>query len=513
MPSPPEGSADRTWALVATVMLLLLGFALRLVLLTGPVGSDDTNYFVFSQKLAHLEHFDRLHHHGGRLAFLALVGVPAALFDSIYFGSFVNVLFYLARDVVVVWFVCRQLGHTSAAIAAGFLSLNAISMAYAGTLVPDGVLSFAMVGSVIVAMQAASWAGRRRLSWLLGSGMIAACGYSAKDTGILIVPCVLLVIFLARPLRSFKPIEFVSGAVAFLVGFGSVAVAEMFAYYLLSGDPLYRLHAISSTHNANGDVFEAGSLYEFVKSGNWNLRIITGPTSASMPVLAVAVLAWMFALHARAQLRLFTVIGAALSVYLTFGSSSLTRLIALPVQDRYFEVVVPFVAVSLASAWALFQKSAMGLEPVARRVLLVVTGLFVFNMPGALFNSGEIGASGIARNTAIAVRSIQATNPSAAIVLARPLHFAVQTFLEPHEFKSLKTFEGSVPEMPGYYIPHPWRPVRSEPPVSLSIDKLPVFMTVSQDHRFARYLPHRSDGRDVVVRLCDRSAGCPAGRN
>lgn len=513
MPPSPEDSAQRTWALVAIALLVLLGFALRLTLLTGPVGSDDTNYFVFAQKLANLEHFDRLHHHGGRLVFLLLIGVPAALFDSIYFGSFVNVLLYLARDVFVIWFVRRQLGYTSAAVAAGFLSLNAISLAYAGTLVPDGLLSFAMVGSVIVAMEAVSSTNRHRLTWLMCSGMIAACGYSAKDTGVLIVPCVLLIVFLARPLRSFRPIEFSIGAMAFLIGFSFVALAEMFAYYLLSGDPLYRLHAIASTHNSNGDVVEAGSLYEFIKSGYWNLRIITGPTSASLPVLAVGLVAWSFALHGRVKLRLFTVIGAALSIYLTFGSSSLSRLIALPVQDRYFEVVVPFVAISLASAWALFWKSSSEAVPVARGFLLIVAGFFILNLPGALFNSGEIGVSGIARNTAIAVRSIQAVSPSASIVLARPLHFAVQTFLEPHEFKSLKTFEGSIPEVPGYYIPHPWRPLRAEPRESLSIDKLPVVMTVSQDHRFARYLPRRNDGRDVVVRLCDRSSGCPGSGN
>ena len=96
------------FAELATICLLLVAPVIRLALLTGPTGSDDLNYFHFSQQLARLEHFTQLHHHAGRLIFLLLVGVPAALMGSITSGAIVNVLILSLRDVLVVWFVRRE---------------------------------------------------------------------------------------------------------------------------------------------------------------------------------------------------------------------------------------------------------------------------------------------------------------------------------------------------------------------------------------------------------------------
>ena len=58
----------------------------------------------------------------------------------------------------------------------------------------------------------------------------------------------------------------------FLAALGAFVLFEMGVYWLLSGDPLYRLHAISLTHNTTGDVAEAKSVYGFLIQTYWNLR-------------------------------------------------------------------------------------------------------------------------------------------------------------------------------------------------------------------------------------------------
>jgi hypothetical protein len=138
-----------TFAEVSTICLLLIAPVIRLALLTGPAGSDDLNYFHFSQQLAHLEHFTVLHHHAGRLAFLLFIGVPAALFGSITSGCIVNVLVLSLRDLLVVWFVRRETNIPCAAIAAAIAALNAISIAYAGIMIPDPLLSLLMFASAV----------------------------------------------------------------------------------------------------------------------------------------------------------------------------------------------------------------------------------------------------------------------------------------------------------------------------------------------------------------------------
>src|SRR5947207_2998884 len=83
-------------------LMMLFALILRIAMLIGPVGSDDMNYFHYSQQLLHLERFQTLHHHGGRLFFLTVIGVPAALLGSVHAGAILNVVCYAIRDIVIV---------------------------------------------------------------------------------------------------------------------------------------------------------------------------------------------------------------------------------------------------------------------------------------------------------------------------------------------------------------------------------------------------------------------------
>ncbi|MEO8938477.1 MAG: hypothetical protein ABI277_05810 [Burkholderiaceae bacterium] len=186
------------FAELSTICLLLIAPVIRLALLTGPTGSDDLNYFHIGQQLSHFEHFTQLHHHAGRLIFLLLVGVPAALMGSITSGAVLNVLVLSLRDVFVVWFVRRETDMPCAAIAAAVVSLNAISLTYAGIMIPDPLMSLLMFASAVALYYGLSEGTVARGRLIAAAGALAALSYSAKDPGILITAPSMIFIALVR---------------------------------------------------------------------------------------------------------------------------------------------------------------------------------------------------------------------------------------------------------------------------------------------------------------------------
>src|SRR5262249_13338647 len=137
-------------------------------------------------------------------------------------------------------------------------------------------------------------------------------------------------------------------AATFSVSFAAFLMVEMLIYQMLSGDPFYRFHALSSTHNTNGDVVAAESSYQFAQLTYWNLCKVIERQTGSLPVLLIAGAVWVSCIVRRTPLSFLALTGSFGSFYLIFGSSSFSRLIALPVQDRYFQIAVPFLAVSVS---------------------------------------------------------------------------------------------------------------------------------------------------------------------
>ena len=102
----PISGSNPNYITPTLAVLLTAGFFLRLLFYTGPIGSDDLSYFHFADKLLRGQSFaeadpEDLAHQGGRLVFVALVGVPAAWLGHVDFGAFANILLVTVRDVVL----------------------------------------------------------------------------------------------------------------------------------------------------------------------------------------------------------------------------------------------------------------------------------------------------------------------------------------------------------------------------------------------------------------------------
>ena len=506
--SPSLGwGIQRAPARVADVIigaLLLVSLIVRLALLTGPAGSDDVNYFHFAQKLLHWEHFTELHHHGGRLVFLAVIGVPAAFFGSIYAGAVANVLLFSARDILIVCYLRKRVDGVAAASGAGILGFNALSTTYAGLMLPDGLLSLTVFLTAALVFESAQAVGRKRLLMIIGGGLLAGAGYSVKDTGILIIPCA--VVWLVAAGSRWKADALpraLRDAGLFLGAFAAFVLFEMWIYYLLSGDPLYRIHAITLTHNTHVEVVEAKSLYEFVQRTYWNADAVTKWDTASLPVLLLAAVVWSLSILKRTHFAFFSLVGGFLAIYLVVGSSSFTRLLSLPVQDRYFEVIVPFLAVSTAGLVAHFGKIW---HSSIREVVLGVgipLVMVVASLPAIVMNAGDMTFSGLGKNAAIAIKALHHADAKRTIYVSPKLHPVLEPFLPLELYRNLEVIADTGPLPPGFYILHPWKDTGTAYSRANVIASMPTYLAVDEDHRVLGRLAPKALKREIVVKYAE----------
>lgn len=439
---------------ILIAFILFFGLALRAVLFRGPGASDDINYFYFSELLFANHHFDYLHHHGGRLFFLTVIGYPAFLFKSITAGAVANLILLSVRDLIVVLYSRWRMGNVAAIMSAGILSFNPVSAIYAGEMLPDGLLSLMMFLSAAFAYESSNYKNRIGALLLMASGFFAWAGYSSKDTGILIIPCILALVFIKNFIIDKNSIKNTIFKIFLFFGTFLLFVAiEMAIYYLISGDYLYRYHAISTTHNTTGDVVVAESLYDFFRRIYWNFYYVMNWKMASMPVLGLGLLVFGFiALLKKPRYFFYTGVGIFLAMYLIFGTSSFTRLIPLPVQDRYFEIIIPFLAISFS---ALVIQLQVFLRSDSRALLFgacIVLILAFASVPSVMIRAGSSPKTSVSRNSVTAIQSLRDIKPRPSIFVSRELYAGIRYFLSADEYSQLKIIPESGDFDVGFYV-------------------------------------------------------------
>ena len=457
---------------VVTVTLLCVAPILRIALMTGAVGSDDVSYFHFSQRLLALQHFDELHHHGGRLFFLLLTGLPTAALGSVQAGAIVTIVYLSVRDVVVSLFVRHETGPTGAACAAGFLSVNALSTTYAGLFLPDALVSVLAFAAALLAYRMPLARNAARASALvIGAGIATAAAYSAKDSGILLTLPIVAWLALQRQHALTRRIAWI---VQYAAAFAAIVGVEMAVYGWIAGDPLYRFHALSAVHNVG--MGGGRSVYRFAQTAYWNLLSVLAPTAGTLPVLAIGALTFVLASALRSRLWFFAATGAFVGAYLVFGTSGLTRLVPMYVQDRYFEPVVPFVAVAIGSVAAAWVRRHGWRVPAA-----VAAFCAAVSFPAVGVNAGDVTFSAFGKNAALAISSIRHTDPDATVFVTPNLRFTIEPFVSREVFQSLKLMPKEGPFPRGYYVVHAFKDVGYRTPRIAEVEALPIALVVATD--------------------------------
>lgn len=466
--------------------IIIAAAILKFVFVCNTIGSDDIRYFHFAELLSRLQPFTTLDHAGSRIIFLLLVGLPGAWLGQIVYSSVASIVYSSLAEILVAFFVLRQFGPRPALIAVLFVSFSGISLAYSGTFLPDALLAF--VFSLIAIKLYLILSQEKPFSWkdMLVVGLYIGVAYSVKDTGILLLPPVAFaLLFLPSPstLRQ----RFTSLA-TIAAGFLIVTIAEMFVLYLFSGDFFYRSHAIAAVHNVA--IGQASSLYDFLRRGYWNLwsviyrwDFLLVPTMLGIWVSVYVIRRW----RAAAVLGFMTLFCAA---YMLFGSSSFTRLVNLPFQERYVHPLLPLIGISLAIYFFHTRR------PIRVAISSLIAVHIIIGLYGTLETVGDRYYEGFLRDAAIGVQIIH--EEGEPIFVDERVKDGLRQMLPYDEWKDLKVATDTAEIAPGYYIMHPnpyWAGKRYD-----KLKELPLAFTVDTDQRLiARLFPQ-----------CRRPARLPA---
>jgi 4-amino-4-deoxy-L-arabinose transferase-like glycosyltransferase len=393
----PTSDIDWRASVSAILWLTMLGLGLRLVFLNGPVGSDDLRYFSAAETIAHGGRITSLDHATSRLVFLLVVGVPGVWIGSMFVSGVVNILISVATQIIAATFAYRRISARAGVIVAAVLAFDGIAIAYSGILLPDNLLSLLCLLCAMLVYYGLVATPQRATASLFAAGLAAGLAYSTKDTGILLVVPVVALLALwpsAGPAaRRFRL------AVVFLTTFCAVWILEGFFYLVRAGDFLYKPHAIAAVHNAA--IPPAANLLEFLRHGYWNLTTTIYSVWLTLVPLVVGVVCWIVLIRRRHEMTTFALIGAFICAFLFFGSSSVTRLVNLPYQERYFGPILPFVAISLSAVLDVLARGRgtwRGVAPMTIAAACLVGGVI-----GAAARSGTLYFTEGLRNAAIAV--------------------------------------------------------------------------------------------------------------
>jgi hypothetical protein len=486
----PRGSAEdplerpSLHETVAIAVVLTAGLFLRLIFFTGPLGSDDTRYLEFAEHFVRLQPFSELDHAAGRLVFLVLVGIPYVLGGHATHAALANVGFGFVTDLLVTVVAFRAFGTRGALVVALLTAFNGIHLVYTSAVLPDTLLTLFMVLSVLAVLRARDAATEgRRLLVLAGAGALAGLAYGCKETGVLLLPPIAAWLFL-WPQDAGVRARILPPAV-FLGAFAAVWVVDGLVYLVFTGDFLYKITATAAKHNLGrpesgglGDHLRTTFGYLSMGARTWHFTWV--PLFLGLP--AMVGVALLDRRH-----RLFALVGLFVLLFLIFGTSSLSRLVALPFQARYLQPVIPFAVISVAAL--LHRWPAMDRVPAGLGVAAALGALtLVAGLGGGSRMAGHMYQSGTYAQMALAVQVLP--DPDRTLFVDARTRRDLPHFL-PRNFEvAIETVPaaGALPR--GYYLVHPEARFRAgvSQERQAEIAALPVQLQLTLDARPIRRL-------------------------
>jgi hypothetical protein len=428
----------------AVTGLIATSLALKLAFVAETLGSDDLRYFEFAGKIARLQAFSQLDHAGGRLTFLALVGVPAAWAGQVVVSAIVNVFIALATECAVAYYLWTRTGRQAALLGTLFLTFNGLVLTFTGTFVPDTLLAFLFLCSALLAFRVIEDDARPLLTSLL-LGMVIGFAYSTKETGILLLPPVLFCILVIRPGHFVERLLLV---LLVTLGFALIWIVECGALWLLTGKFFYRYDAIVHAHNAA--IPAAESVTEFVRHAYWNaFNVVKDWDFLLLPAL-LAVGTFALLIWRGGSASTLALIIAFCGSYLIGGTSSLTRLVNLPFTERYAVPLLPLVALAIGMAVAPYLRS----YHLRVGALALLSASAFVSLYGSLDRVGNRFFEPYLSGAAVAVRSLDLSDDRPLFVDVRTLG-GLRHLVDASALKNVRLIADGQRYEPGLLLLHP----------------------------------------------------------
>ncbi len=470
---------------VVTIVSVVLGALLLTILLaTGPIGSDDVEYFRGAGEI--LRNFwapetDTL---VGRKLFLLLSGIPAAVGGKMVYGVIADIAYTTMLNIVVARFTYRQFGAVAALSATVVASLNGTVLLWAGTMTPDVVLSLWMFLSTIALYYALLPGSKDPMRLIILSGALAGVSYGVKEPGILLLPPATLCLCLCRAEANLSRRALWVGG--YLVAFGCVFVADGLLQLALADDFLRQIHALQGMQPK-----PAVSPYEFIRLKYWDLaKMATSDRDTLLIPMLVSIVASISVLRARLPVAVFGTTSLFVAAYLLFGTTSLSALHPMPFEARYWVPVFPLAAVCLASVISRFRASGGAAQAAW---LFFLTAFALVSITGAAGEAGNLGRARYFKNVANAIEFALALPGGPKVMVDASMLEVLCNFMAGADLARLELIpsRGDLPA--GLYLVDPYQNsiVRlGQTPHFSEITKLPVILSVNRNPLIvARYFP------------------------
>ena len=347
--------------------LFLLALLLRLACFTGLIASDDLDYFAFAQMIAEGRYALEYQHYAIRYGLILPVGLLYGLIGVSEWSTIAVPLFTSSLSVVLLALIATRLfGVRAGLIAALLLATFPLQLRYATVLVPEPIVECYVLLALLVYVRTEDWA-----PMALGAlaGALIGVAYLTKEPALFITPALLIDAALRRRWRQ---------AFGIALGIGAVIALEHAYYLAMTGDLLFRLHAMAM-HNRSmtglGGEIDFGDLgYRLFKA--YPRMMLVPSKDFGIHSLAALVLSAVALLRFRNDRRAyFLLMWAALPwIYLNFGTSSFNQYIPIPVAPRYIDFAYPPLFLLVAWLLADFLSSATW----AKRLVLPVMAAVLF---------------------------------------------------------------------------------------------------------------------------------------
>jgi hypothetical protein len=372
-------------------------------------------------------------------------------------------------------------------MAAIVMAVNPISIIYPGMILPDTLLTLFLVASSVLLYHALQDARRKnRYLTFAASGAVAGFAYMCKEPGILMVPIVGAYLFLFPCDGKLR--ERLIAPLIFMVSFLVVFLFDGLVYIAYTGDFFYKITATAFCHNQERPHLDlagflqttVGDFVEAFKNGSFFLV----PLHLGFPVMVMASMV-------DRRTRIFSLIGLFTLLYLIFGSSSLSELVSLPLQARYFQPVIPFVAIAVG---VIVERYSFFRSRVAQVAFPCALGCLVafYGTNEVFLRAGTQYESNLMKSFRTAVEVL--AEEQKPLYVDPALYYNARHFLPRALYNRLVEISASDPLKKGYYFIYPeltWLPQdRFE-----EVKGLNVKLRVALDWRIANQFRQMSDSR------------------
>ena len=253
-------------------LIILLALALRLWHYTGPIGSDDTSYFLGAYEIVDGTYEPGTNYWKLRYGMTLPIAASFKAFGTNEFAAAFWPMLCSLGAVAACYFLGKLvIDAATGLLAATLLAFYPLDIHYSGLILPDIPLSFLMAASVLAFLHAGK--SEKRAPWLyLLSGALMAAAYSCRSMAVILLPFFAVHIVFFE--RKFKPVHFMMAA-----GFLAVMSLES-VYFTLKGlGPLYNFHlnaAAALAVNASGECSTSQAYYPTVMFSKENMPVF-GP--------------------------------------------------------------------------------------------------------------------------------------------------------------------------------------------------------------------------------------------